>query len=276
MVSIYPSQWGLREPPFRRGITRHSFHASPSHEEALARLDFLVRNQQRVGVLTGATGLGKSSVLQLFCQQTRRRGFGAALVRLLAVGSRDLLWSVAAELGLNPPDHAPEFVLWRRIADRIAENRLQKLPTVLLFDDADEAAPETLSTVVRLLHADCAPDARLTGVLAVRPDRLARLGPRLLDLCELRIDLEPWDESDTVRFVADNLRRVGGKAELFEPRAAARLYELTGGVPRHVNQLAELALLAAASQHSERVDRHTVDCVYDELALVAQGHAVPA
>ena len=56
-------------------------------------------------------------------------------------------------------------------------------------------------------------------------------------------------------------------AATFTPDALARLHELTDGVPRHINQVAELALLAAAGQGLELVDVHTIETVFDELSV---------
>jgi hypothetical protein len=41
---------------------------------------------------------------------------------------------------------------------------------------------------------------------------------------------------------------------------------LTDGVPRWVAQLAELAMLAAASQHRDAVDGALIEDVYQELS----------
>ena len=57
---MYQSHWGLRESPFRDGPDPQSFYQSPTHEEALARLHFLVEQHRRLGLLLGPEGSGKS------------------------------------------------------------------------------------------------------------------------------------------------------------------------------------------------------------------------
>jgi general secretion pathway protein A len=142
-----------------------------------------------------------------------------------------------------------------------------RVPTILLLDDADQAAPETLAAVTRILHLDAAPDSRLTVVLAANRTRGGKLGGRLLDLAELRIELDRWDEPDTQAYLTTALERAGRSEPLFDERAAARLHELSRGVPRQVCQLAELALLAGAGQRLVRIDEATIDAVYEELAV---------
>ena len=55
------------------------------------------------------------------------------------------------------------------------------------------------------------------------------------------------------------------------PLATRRLFQLSGGAPRKVNQLAQLALLAGASQKLIQVDEATIEAVQEEIYGLA-GH----
>ena len=70
---MYQAHWGLQESPFRGDLDPKSFYQSPTHEEALARLSFLVGQHRRLGLLVGPSGSGKSLLLEVFAQQLRRR-----------------------------------------------------------------------------------------------------------------------------------------------------------------------------------------------------------
>ena len=65
--------WGLRESPFREALDWRRFYPSPMHEEALARLEFLVTDRRRLGLLLGAPGCGKSLVLEVFARRFAAR-----------------------------------------------------------------------------------------------------------------------------------------------------------------------------------------------------------
>lgn len=43
---MYQAHWGLRESPFRGLLDPKFFYQSPTHEEALARLHFLVEQRR--------------------------------------------------------------------------------------------------------------------------------------------------------------------------------------------------------------------------------------
>ena len=76
----YRAHWNLRETPFGGGLNPRYFFPSPAHDEALARLHFLVEHHQRLGLLLGSTGTGKSLVLDVLARDMRR--FGAQVANI--------------------------------------------------------------------------------------------------------------------------------------------------------------------------------------------------
>jgi type II secretory pathway predicted ATPase ExeA len=106
-------------------------------------------------------------------------------------------------------------------------------------------------------------------VLAGRLEGMKRLDTHLLDLAELRVDVEPWEQADTEDFVKTSLAQAGQPAGLFAAPAVARLHELSHGIPRRAAQLADLALLAGTGQNLQQIDAGVVEAVYQELATVA-------
>jgi len=262
---MYESYWGLRQQPFVGSLDPESYYKSPTHDEALARMHYLVENCRRLGVLFGPAGSGKSLLLRVFAHELYAVGAMTVYVNLLGVSVDDLQWSIAAQLGANPREGDPAFRIWQSITDRLTENRYQQRTTVLLLDDADEAAREVLTQVVRMIQLDPSQGARTTVILAADQSHADRLGSRLLARSELRIDLEPWQESETVEYVDHCLEQVGRESEVFDPQATLLLHELSNGVPRQVNQLAHLALLAAAGGNLSTISEHTIESVYHEL-----------
>ena len=262
---MYQAHWGLKESPFRGLLDPKFFYQSPVHDEALARLQFLVQEQRRLGLLIGPSGSGKSLLLGVFAEQLRRNARPVAKLSLLGVEPAEMLWLLATGWGLSL-DPTPSLpMLWRAVTDRLIEYRYQRLEAVVLLDDVDRADHQMLRHVTRLARFDLSPRTRLTLVLAGRNEGMASLDERLLDLAELRIDVEPWAPADTGDFVSTSLAKAGRRSPVFDEPAVTRLHELSKGVPRRVSQLADLALLAGAGQELEHIDAEVVDDVYREL-----------
>jgi general secretion pathway protein A len=265
---MYQTHWGLRESPFRSGLDPRLFYSSPTHEEALARLHFLVEERRRVGLLMGVAGSGKSLLLEVFAEQLRQSGRPVAKVDLLGLEPAEMLCLLGAGLELNLDPSEAVARLWRSVTDRLAEYRYQQLDATLLLDDADRAASPVLDLVTRLAQHDPSPASRLTMVLAGQRARISRIGDRLLDLAELRISLDTWERSDTEAFLSASLAQAGRQSSVFADPAVARLHELSRGIPRRVSRLADLALVAAAGEELQQIDAEVVESVYHELSLI--------
>lgn len=260
---MYQAHWRLQESPFLAMRDARFFYENPVHNEALARLHYLVENRRRVGLLLGPAGSGKSLLMDVFARQLREQGEDAAAAGALGVGQRELLWTLAAELKLNPDVNAETFTLWRAISDCVTELRYQQRSLVLLIDDVDRAGDDVRRLCQRLSQLDPSTDARLTLVLSAGDAR--HLGRSLLGLCDLRIDVDPWEPEDTAGYLLASTTRAGREEAIFDLSAAQRLHTLAAGIPRRVTQLAELSLVAGAGKGLECINEDTVESAYREL-----------
>jgi general secretion pathway protein A len=265
---MYHQYWGLRESPFRGSLDVSQFFATPNHDEALARLHFLVDGRRHLGLVAGKFGSGKSLLLEVFAQRIYHDGGEVARVSLLGIDTHEVLWSLAAQLGLDPATADTPFVLWRSLADFLARSRYENRQVLLVCDDADAARPESLDLVQRLVQFDAHLTARKTILLATSDTGLARLPLGLLELAELAITLEAWDSAETARFIDFALRKVGCQRTVFTQSAVERLHELAGGIPLRIKQLADLALLAGAGLDLRQINADTVTEACHELGVI--------
>jgi general secretion pathway protein A len=264
---MHEAYWGLERSPFQ--VSKHdgNVFASPAYTEALARLHFLVDQQRPLGIVSGCSGGGKSLLLDQFAAETRAAMRPVCSLNPVGVEPTEFLWSLAAALGTNPRADRGLLALWRDVSDRMRENRLLDLQTVVLLDDAHEASHEVLLQVLRLLKTQT---GGVTVILAVESSRILRLGGDLLQLAQLRMHLDAWDDTEVRQYVRTSLVGAGGMPDIFDDTAIVRLRELTGGVPRWVREVAELALLAGAARHEQHIDDDTIECAYQELSAAYQ------
>jgi len=271
--SLPLAHWGLDRWPFRSTPEADQLYPTAGHNEALARIDYLVDGRRRLGALVGEMGVGKSLLLQAAARQLSRRGRATVLVDAIGITTRELLWQTAAGLRAAPREDADAAKLWRQVADRIVENRLQQIHSVMLVDDAGQAGADLMTQFARLARLDSSPAACWTMVLAAQPTQASRWNDTLRNLVDLRIELGAWTRDDTVGYVQTALVEAGRFEPVFSDEALAALHEMSRGVPRHVARLADLALLASAAAGLDTIDASTVEAAGEEIAWPAAAGA---
>ena len=73
--------------------------------------------------------------------------------------------------------------------------------------------------------------------------------------------LPKLDAAATGGYIASRIRQAGGNPNIFSRQAADLVHQATGGVPRLINQLCDLALTYAFAEDATMVKRETVACV---------------
>ncbi|TWT75625.1 hypothetical protein Pla123a_31350 [Posidoniimonas polymericola] len=263
---MYLQHWRLDYSPFRTTIDAERAYPSEALRESTARIEYLIAERRRVGVLLGERGAGKSVALAVMQRRLQQSGAAACVVDAFGLSRRELLWQVAEGIQAEPDPTDDEGRLWRRLSDRAQHLKWQGRDAVLMVDDVEQLGADLMRQLVRLLRIDPAPDSRWTVILATDPARLSYLDDAVLHAIDLRIDLYPWTLDDTTGYLQNALFEAGRLTPIFDDEAILRLFELTTGVPRHVVRLADFALLAGAGAGADSVDAGTVEQAFEEIS----------
>jgi general secretion pathway protein A len=265
---MYAMYWGLTDTPFRTEPDPRWFVETPGHDEALARLLFVIEQRRRCGVLTGPSGTGKSITLEVLAKEVRRRPGAVAAVNLLGKTVHELLWDVASELGLGPAGKNSVAHLWRAVEDFLRGCHATRQTTVLIFDHADQAAPECLTALGRLAQLGSFGNAAVTLIVGVRTESASQIARWLRDIADVPVELTNLSLEDAADYVQSLTRKAGNASQLFDHAALDRLSELSRGNPRELNRLCELSLMAAMVSGDTQVDEATVESVAREFTLI--------
>ena len=268
--------WKLTGAPFDGALEPATFFAAGPQEEALARLEWLLEERQRFGLVVAAEGCGKSHLAAMAVRRLGGLGAETALLSLRGLSSGDWIDLLLERLPLDPLSRAEPLRPWQKLENRLRENTLMERPTVLVFDDLDQAPADALDGIARLVGAAEPRFARTVVVATSTTDGLARVPTTIRQRAVVRIELAAWTDADVAGFLARSLERVGGEAGIFPEEAVATLTRFAGGVPRTVCQLAHLSLAAAAGDGLDRVDAATVERAWRELSTAASESREPA
>jgi len=225
-----------------------SFYRGPAQEEALARLEWLVDQRQRCGLVVAGPGMGKSHLAVTAARSLG--GLGAEVIMLSLAG-------------------LPEGEWLDLLLDRIQldpASRGEPRPTVLLLEDLDRGPADAREAAARLATAAEPRFASVTIIATARPAGLGLVPEEVRGRAAVRIELPLWNEEDVAGYLRAGLERTGRPGDLFTPAAAATLLRFAVGVPQVVSHLAELSLAAAEAEGLSRIESAIVEEVWRELA----------
>jgi general secretion pathway protein A len=273
---MYSQHWKLERRPFENTLEPEFFFPSQTHQAALLKLRYLIENQKGAGVLVGPTGTGKTFVTRRLIQELGSQiGPWLSLV-FPQLSADDLLTDIAIRLGGESATVSPNSVLPRSTALRTIERSLDEHARagrhpVLVVDDAhliDD--PATLQTLELLLNFQQPPQRAFSLILLgdrLLLSRLSRL-PRFDERLAVRAMLQSLSPDEAARYIRFRLEISGARNAIFDAEALAEIAELSDGVPRRINRLADLALLVGYADGRRELTAADVAAVSDELATV--------
>lgn len=255
--------WGFRHWPFDRSTCGHQPFVGARHEEAFARLMFLIEERRHCGLLCGAAGTGKSCLFRQVHQKAFR--LGRQCVRLDATGldGTELAFRVASDCQADVDENDSSARIWSRLHTHLSSLSLVKQPLVVLIDHFDLVDFSCSQSLRRMIDLAEATDADLTLLLACRERFTA---PLLLDAVELHVELSAWSEDETAQFMWDAMRKAGSTEAIFTADAIQTIHSITRGNPAKVVWLCDLAMLAALSENRRRIDSSVVQSAAMELS----------
>lgn len=271
---MYEAYWGLSESPFTNRLSPRWFHESPVHEEALARLFYLIEHRRGFGVISGDAGTGKSLTLRVLAEQSLRSQRRVAFIDLLGMDEHEMLWQLAVEMRLSPAESDSRWSLWRRITDQLASLELTKQQSVFVFDHLERAEPSCFTLLERLFCAADSGTGLATFIASLRSEELPRASRFVGEMTDLRVELLPLQLDETHEFVRDLLSKAGCDREIFSGDALLRLHSLSHGIPRSICRICEMALIAGMAADAESIDGELIDSVAGTLVEPAPAAAI--
>ncbi|MCA0174897.1 MAG: AAA family ATPase [Proteobacteria bacterium] len=256
-ASLYTAYFGLTQPPFSIAPDPHMLYMSERHREALAHLLYGIDAGGGFVVLTGAIGAGKTTVCRCFLEQVPATSRVAYIFNpKLTVA--ELLQTICDEFHIPVPPRAGikahvdllnAFLLARHAAGESC---------VLIIDEAQMLAAEVLEQLRLLTNLETAERKLLQIMLIGQPElRTLLASPQLEQLAQrviARYHLEPLSPHEVGQYLQHRLAVAGWQGPaLFDAGAVAAIADISRGVPRRINLLADRALLGAYAQGVRQV-----------------------
>ena len=261
---MYEAFYHFREKPFSILPDPSFLYLSPKHSTALALLEYGLMNQAGFNVITGEIGTGKTTLIRYLLSQMDRDMTVGLISNTHRSFGELLQWILFA---FNLEHRGKQKVeMFQDFLDFLLQEYSQNRRTVLIVDEAQNMAPDTLEELRMLSNVNADKDQVLQLILVGQAELRETLRRPDMQQFAQRIvvdyHLEPLDRQETQAYIRHRIAVAGGHdLQLFDDAACDTVYEHSQGVPRLINLLCDTALVYGFGAQHTRIDARIVSDV---------------
>ncbi len=278
-ADIYTEHFGLTARPFALTPDPDFLFWPQSHQRAYTMLEYGVHAHAPITLITGEVGAGKTTLLLHLI-----RSLGSEVrVGLISNphGSRAELLRWVLHALEQPAEIEESYVdLFSRFQGFLLSEYAAGRNVVLIFDEAQNLSAEALEELRMFININSGKDEVLQLVLIGQPelrDLVSRPDMRqFAQRVAASYHLTAMDLKTVRGYIPHRLKVAGCNRRIFSSTAVNLIYEVTGGVPRLVNQLCDLSLVYAFTKGKQVVSLATVQQVLDDGVFFSANAASPA
>ena len=268
---MYESFYGLSSKPFQLNPDPEFFFGSKGHRRAMAYLEYGLHQGEGFIVVTGEVGAGKTTLVK----QLLKRLPGDLILPVQIVSTQlnadDLLRLVAGSFGIEI-EGADKSTLLIRLEQFLKQLNSEGRRALLIVDEAQNLGARAIEELRMLSNFQIDTKAVLQSFLIGQPELRDLMQRQEMRQLKQRIiaayHLGPLDRLETQAYIEHRLRHVGWQNNPeFQDKTYDRIFEVSEGIPRRINTLADRLLLAGFLTERHTITAADVDDVSAEIAV---------
>ncbi|MBU4212249.1 MAG: AAA family ATPase [Verrucomicrobia bacterium] len=265
---MYLRFYGFKEAPFNITPDPRFLFFAQHHREAFDHLIYGIENRKGFIELTGEVGSGKTTICRAVLASLARN-VKTSLVLNPWLTENQLLRAILHDFGLAAKGR-DRLACLETLNAFLLEQLRQDNNVALIIDEAQDLAPAVLEQVRLLSNLETDQHKLLQIVLCGQPELSQRLAaPDLRQLRQritVRYHLFPLTEAELKQYIDHRLKTAGWKGdEIFSDEAVRRVYHYSTGIPRLINAVCDVALLAGYVARIRRLDGECVSKAIQQL-----------
>jgi len=268
-LNLYTEHFCLTERPFSLLPDPDFLYWTDDHRRAYTMLEYGVRTRAPITLITGEVGAGKTTLLQYLLKNLDET-VTVGLVSNLHADRGDLLRWVMMALDIPVEDDA-EYVKRFEVFQKflIAEYAAGR-HVLMIFDEAQNMPQKSLEELRMFTNINANKDELLQLLLIGQPELRDIIRRPDMKQFSQRIassfHLSHMDQKTVYSYIVHRIEKAGGRAHMFSREASDLVHEITGGIPRLVNQLCDIAMLYGSISKREIVGIEHVKAVLKDGA----------
>ena len=263
---MYEEFYHLTEKPFTLSPDPSFLFLGKSHRRAMNILEYGVASDAGITVISGEVGTGKTTLLRGLISElgddvtiglitNTQRNFG------------DLLKWVLMSYDIETDETDP-VKLYKIFVDFITREHRAGRRVLLIIDEAQNLGSDALEDIRMLTNINVDKNPVLQLILVGQPELLEMLKKKELRQFAQRVSadylLQPLTFQETQKYIRHRIKVAGGADNLFALTAFATVYYHSGGIPRIINTICDMALVYGFADEAPKIRKEIVlDAIRD-------------
>ena len=260
---MYLRYWQLQRDPFLPCTDAENFFWSTNRTEVYSRCKFAITNGMSPTLLTGETGTGKTSILELLMKEQSQVGHHTVLLDAKNIPGAKLLREFASALQIDCGDtdnYLPQ------LQEAVSQKKWSGKQIFLVLDQLEAVGHESWNVVEQLVSLANRLPEQLFVLLSVSSEGLFVEPPRSV-VGSLRIEMDLLSPLEVSGYINQQMETAGGTGALFSEDAILLLHEATNGMPGLINRIGRVCLIAGAKSQAKMITRDVLKDVLQEIIL---------
>jgi type II secretory pathway predicted ATPase ExeA/uncharacterized coiled-coil protein SlyX len=267
-MTMFDDFYGFTARPFQLTPDAAFYYESVTHRKALSYLGYGLAQGEGFITITGEVGAGKSTLVAHLMATIDRNRLTAAQIVTSRLSDTDLVQLVAQAFAAT---HEGEAAMGR-IAGGGKAQALSQIEAflhgearagrrcLLVVDESQNLSVDALEELRMLSNFQLGAHPLLQILLLGQPEFRERLtGHPGLEQLRQRViaahHLDPMGADEIDPYLTHRLRLVGWKGHpTFTPALLGEIHQVTGGVPRRINQIVNRLLMLGAAHQLDVID----------------------
>lgn len=264
---MYEAYWKLRQKPFENTPDPRFIYYSQKHQEAFSRMLYAIKERKGAVILTGEYGSGKTLLSRVLLKELSLQQYQSAVIVNPMLAPVKLLKEIIYQLGGNTISLSYKTELLHHFNEMLYKNKNENKNTVIVIDEAQAIPLQAFEELRLLLNFQLNEGFLFTLVLLGQPELKIKIDklPQLKQRFSIRYHLKALAEEQTKEYVLHRLRVSGAEKEIFRDDVFSEIYRFSGGIPRRINNICDLALLVGCAEELDKVDKEIIKDVAEDL-----------
>jgi len=263
---MYTKFFGLTKKPFSLIPDPSLLYLSAKHKKALTALQYGLVSHAGFTVITGEIGSGKTTLVRSLLENIQDQCEVGLITNTHSAFGDLLTWILAAfNIRSSASNKAERF---QAFVDFVTKTHEAHKRVILIVDEAQNMDIQTLEELRLLSNINTNQVIMLQMVLVGQPELVEKLNrPELVQFSQrisIEYHLNPLNFEETEQYIHHRLKAAGCVDRIFQLSACATLFYYSGGTPRLINNLADLALVFSFAADKKKIDWKTITDVICE------------